>query len=416
MNSVASTADSSQPLDVAADGRSAAAGSERAPADSRSHIGVTVGRTKVFAAVFGAYTLLSVISCLKGAVMAKAAGQPVDWVDLIFQHAPWWYTWAVLTPVVVAVAARFRLDEPHRRWLAAVVHGLFAIVLASGHVLAVGALFSATGHRWLGMTSVADVMRSWYEIYVVPDMLTYVVIVGIYYAFDFAGRWKQSLALTSALATQGARLRQRQLDAHIQALRLQLNPHFLFNSLSAVVTLVQQGENRTAAMMLHRLSDLLRATLRRDDATEIPLRTELELLRLYLDIECVRFADRLSIQMDVDPGLSACLVPPMIVQPLVENAVRHGLGEREGAGAIRIGACREGDHLRIEVDDNGIGLARGATRAPSGGGLGLANVRERLLALYGETAGLSLTERPEGGARASVWMPLHTAIAAAAHA
>ena len=186
----------------------------------------------------------------------------------------------------------------------------------------------------------------------------------------------------------------------MQALRAELNPHFLFNALNAVSGLVRRKENGAAVRMLAALGELLQTTLDHCRPPEIPLREELQLLERYLAIERVRFGDRLVIDVDPPRAAADALVPTFILQPLVENTIRHGISRRRGAGRIDIRVEREGDALVLVVHNTGDGVAPDA-RA----GLGLTNTRARLVELYGGGACLELESAPEGGARVRVRLP-----------
>ena len=190
-------------------------------------------------------------------------------------------------------------------------------------------------------------------------------------------------------------------EARLAALRLQLQPHFLFNALNAVSTLVAENRPAEANRMLARLSDFLRATLERKDAVEVPLTDELDFTRQYLEIEEARFGERLRVEIDVEPGARTALVPPMILQPLVENAVRHAILPRSGGGAIGIVASRENGFLRLGVNDDGPGT----TARDSRPGLGLANTRQRLEELYAGRAELTLGTSALGGLAVSLRLP-----------
>jgi hypothetical protein len=209
-----------------------------------------------------------------------------------------------------------------------------------------------------------------------------------------------------SLALERERLLRAEARAHqarLAALRLQLQPHFLFNALNAVSTLVADDRPAEANRMLARLADFLRATLDRKDAVEVPLGDEIEFTRRYLDIEEVRFGGRLRIHVDLDPDARAALVPPMILQPLVENAVRHAILPRASGGAIGIVAAREDGCLRLGVHDDGPGPEPGDEAARPG--LGLANTRQRLEELYGERAELTLGRSARGGLAVSLRLP-----------
>ena len=170
---------------------------------------------------------------------------------------------------------------------------------------------------------------------------------------------------------------------------MQLQPHFLFNTLNAIMVLVRQQRRQKAEETLGRFSDLLRAVLSDIDAQEVPLARELEYVRLYLSIEEVRFPDRLRVEIAADPEILPAAVPHMGLQPLVENAVRHGIAKNPGAGLIAIRAMRADEQLQISVTDNGPGMPAG--EIAGGKGIGLANTRKRLNQLYGDQAALVLS-------------------------
>jgi LytS/YehU family sensor histidine kinase len=200
-----------------------------------------------------------------------------------------------------------------------------------------------------------------------------------------------------------ARLQAQLAGARLDLLRSQLQPHFLFNALNDIAELMYEDTER-ADLMLTSLSDLLRSSLRDPAAREVALGDEIAFLRRYLDIVKMRWQDRLRVDVDVPPELAHFAVPSLILQPLVENAVRHGIGSRGGPLIVQISATRVGDKLRLTVSDNGTGL-RDATTAP---GIGLRNTRERLQEHFGDDFRLELLEVDGGGVRAIVEIPTHT--------
>ncbi len=207
------------------------------------------------------------------------------------------------------------------------------------------------------------------------------------------------------LLAERERLRRAEALAHearLRALRLQLNPHFLFNTLNAVSTLVAEGRSGEANRMLARLSDFLRATLERTETDEIPLSEEIDFVAQYLEIEEARLGGRLRVDIAIEPEAETALVPPLILQPLVENAVRHGIQPREGGGSVEVTARRRERWLLLGVADDGPGIEAGGE---SGRGVGLTNTRQRLAELYGEGAELLLTSGPGGGLAVSVRLP-----------
>jgi two-component system LytT family sensor kinase len=209
--------------------------------------------------------------------------------------------------------------------------------------------------------------------------------------------------------TLGARLEADLAQAQVQAIKMQVQPHFLFNTLHAINVLIRQ-DPATAERMVTRLGDLLRHTLSRATLTEVPLRNELEVLGLYLEIERVRFHDRLTIQFEVGSDTAGALVPDLLLQPLAENAIKHGLSGSAGDGVLRIRSHRDGDDLVIEVSDTGNGPAK---IAPLRDGVGLSTVRTRLARLYGERQSFAIERRAIGGCTVTVRLPFHEAPALA---
>ena len=204
----------------------------------------------------------------------------------------------------------------------------------------------------------------------------------------------------------GAAELQRQLAAaQLKALQMQLEPHFLFNTLNAITTLVELGRQQQAAQMLGHLNAILKRTLERDTPEKIPLSQELEIVESYLAIEQVRFADRLHVHIKVDPGALHSLVPCFLLQPIVENAIRHGIANCEGDGTVEASARREGDRLRISVRDSGPGKIA----ISPGNGIGLRNTRERLSYFYPQEHSLHAGAAKAGGFEVAIDIPYECA-------
>lgn len=219
-------------------------------------------------------------------------------------------------------------------------------------------------------------------------------VIGIALAVGAIVQWRKAVARAAALE-------QALADARAQAHRLQLQPHFVFNALEGAATLVHQDAVK-ADLMLVALADFLRLTMQTAEAREIPLVTELALLDRYVEVMRHRFGDRLRVTVNADPETLDAHVPQLLLQPLVENAIRHGL--REGGGTIHVRVVRDGGTLRCLVHDDGGGLRPGVRRS----GVGLRATRGRLEALYGEAGHFDLADSPEGGVAATVTLPFHT--------
>jgi two-component system LytT family sensor kinase len=228
----------------------------------------------------------------------------------------------------------------------------------------------------------------------------YFALVGIEHSLFYFAQARER-------ETQAARLAAQLSEAQLSALRMQFNPHFLFNSLNAITVLVRDQNTTAASRMLELLSDVLRQVLRSDASHETRLSAEVEFLERYLAIEQIRFSDRLRPRIEIDPAVSNAGVPRFLLQPLVENALRHGIARRADAGTLQVIARREGSQLVLTVRDDGPGLP--ADLDPQLSGVGLANTRARLAALYGAEATLVVANAEGGGVLATVRLPYHEA-------
>jgi signal transduction histidine kinase len=226
------------------------------------------------------------------------------------------------------------------------------------------------------------------------DGFAYVALIGLAHAGVFYRRYRER-------EQQAALLESRLNQARLRALQTQLQPHFLFNTLNGIATLLRRDPAKAEEMLLS-LSDLLRISLSSSHRQEIPLREEMDFLGRYLAIQRMRFGDRLRVTEEIEPSAMDCLVPALLLQPLVENAIRHGLEPSGKPGELRIAGARDEEWLRMTVEDDGVGLPPGDKNRA---GVGLANVRERLAALYGGAHEFSIAERPEGGVVVNIKLP-----------
>jgi two-component system LytT family sensor kinase len=236
-------------------------------------------------------------------------------------------------------------------------------------------------------------------------IVAYWVVFSIQTAFRNYARFQEREQAALRADLRASQLETQVAQARLGALKAQLQPHFLFNTLNAIVVLVRQQKGQQAEETLARFSDLLRAVLADMELQEVTLARELEYLKLYLSIEQLRFSDRLRVEFDVDAELLDAAVPHMALQPIVENAIRHGVGQRASLGVIRISARRAGEALQVTVRDDGPGFA--AASGTPGHGLGLANTRARLRQLYGEESGLRTGVPAGGGAEVTMILPWH---------
>jgi LytS/YehU family sensor histidine kinase len=226
-------------------------------------------------------------------------------------------------------------------------------------------------------------------------VIVYLCIAGIAHAIRY-------FAEATDREIQLARVSEQLAGTRLAALQAQLNPHFLFNSLNTIAVLVRDGETDKATSVIEQLSDVLRSTLGRTQASEVTLDDELALVRQYLAVEQARFSDRLRPSLDIDPAVLPAAVPRFALQHLVENALRHGISKRTDAGRVIVTARRDGDMLELSVEDDGPGAAAGAAEMT---GHGLDNTRERLRTLYGGRASLAVTAAGPRGTVARLRIP-----------
>ena len=307
---------------------------------------------------------------------------------LFVLNAAYWYVPALLTPTIFRLAYRFRVDGPH--WLRALgAHGLLAVSFSMFHcacMIGVRLMLWESGGKNPYVDWTSFVQRRFLE-NLDWTLMVYSTIVGLSYALAYY-RESQARAVTEA------QLETRLVEARLRTLEAELHPHFLFNTLHAISSLVHTNPD-SADRMISRLSDLLRITFDRSGSARVSLQEELEFLQKYLEIEQTRFQDRLSVQFDVDPDTLDAEVPRLILQPLVENAIKHGVSPQAGAGIVQIVSRRKADALWLEVSDNGVGLSAGA-RARLRSGVGLSNTRDRLQFMYGAAHKIEFSDDRKG--------------------
>jgi len=244
------------------------------------------------------------------------------------------------------------------------------------------------------------IMKYRYPMEFSNDLIGFTVIVGLYSFF-------QRLRIAQAQQLAAAELQTELVQAQLENLRLQLQPHFLFNTLNTISSVMYE-DVRAADAMITQLSDLLRLTLQASRTHEIPLAEELEITRLYLDLMQKRFENKLRVTYTIDPSLNTSLVPQLILQPLLENSLRHGMKPGSSAMDLSIAAHRENGSLILMVSDTGSGLGEIDSTGVFGRGLGLSNIRDRLAHLYGNRQQFSISNRASGGAEVTLRFPLHT--------
>lgn len=328
--------------------------------------------------VFGVCLIVSALASIAYYVNMREE-MPVTWADAILVQGVHWMLWAAFYPVLFLLMRRFPLDL-ERRWrsLSAYIAATPFIIFTHASIYLAFAvhMMPAHFHKMAPVTSLSSLLWALCTLDFAYRVMGYSFLLAFSYALDYHQRYKDKELATSRLEAQLA-------HAQLDALKMQLQPHFLFNTLNAISALLHQ-DPEAADRMIARLGDFLRLTLDNDGGHEVPLAQEMTFLNCYLAIEQVRFRDRLTVCVAVAPEAEPALVPNLILQPLVENAIRHGIGCLVGPGRIDIDAERDGGTLRLRVKDNGPGwvpeAANGGRRV---GGVGIANTRRRLTQLYG---------------------------------
>jgi two-component system, LytTR family, sensor kinase len=312
-------------------------------------------------------------------------GRPISWGEAISAPLEDWYVYGVLSLPVIWLARRYP-PERGSRWLSAGIHLGAALVFSLLYVV-LRALVGEVDSWIVGESATFAEIFSPLLVRTFPfNLLIYGVIVAASHALDYYRKYHER-------TVQTLELEKHLTEARLQALLHQLKPHFLFNTLNGIASLMHT-DVEAADRMLVRLSELLRITMSHTGAQQTTLREEVAFLERYLEIERIRFRNRLEVVIAIDEGAIDAQVPSLILQPIVENAVRHGIEPQSRTGRIELRGTREAGNVVLTVSDNGSGIPAGG---PTREGIGLANTRARLAELYGAQQHFELVNRPEGG-------------------
>jgi two-component system LytT family sensor kinase len=346
------------------------------------------------------WSLIALFFCGQVYFILHLMDRPEQWKGPFFQQISYCVLWALATPLVIRLARRFPVERSTwRRNLP--IHIIACCVLS----FLLMSLYSITLFLWINWGikpySVLNTLRS--AIFDFSQAIgIYCLIVLIIHALNYYRQYQAEVLSRSQLQSQLS-------QAQLQALKMQLHPHFLFNTLHSISALLNE-DTEAARSMIARLGDFLRLTLENSGTQEVSLQKEMDFLKCYLEIERIRFQDRLTTLLDVEPQALDVQVPNLILQPIVENAIRHGIAPRSTPGQIEIQAKHFNGMLRIRVRDNGPGLSvNPIIKRTNGKGLGLANTRARLEQLYGASHHFELVNAPDGGLIVTLDIPVDSA-------
>jgi signal transduction histidine kinase len=352
------------------------------------------------AAIWGIWTFIGAVFTLQGYFTSYRSERPMLFTDSLYIQMTWAYLWALATPLVLWAAARLPIERSN--WIrSTLLHIPISIVLsvvatALGRVL----IWLNFGYR-MGKPLTFESITTFVVSNFSEGIGIYMLIALSSYAYSYYTRFREGQLRTLQLEAQLS-------QAQLQALKMQLHPHFLFNTLHSISALLNK-DVAAARKMITQLGDFLRLTLENSGAQEVTLKQEMEFLTCYLEIERIRFQNRLVTRMDLGEQTLHAKVPNLILQPIVENAIRHGIAPRSSPGLIEIEAKQLNGTLRIQVRDNGPGLPEHRTSQNQfKKGLGLANTETRLKRLYGADHLFDLSNDPAGGLIVTLEIPFHT--------
>ena len=317
-----------------------------------------------------------------------------------------WYVWILSAPTTLILIRRYPVTR-ERRWssLTALLVGsvaIFALITNLRYGLRILPNLWRTGEASVPV----DWTNYWHtqSILLPLDFLTYLGFFAGSLAVDYYFKYRQRMEEVMRLQIQASQLQSELTRSQLSALRGQLHPHFLFNAFNSIASLVRQGKNEPAVNMITQLSTMLRMSMQNIEHQEVTLDQELDFVSSYLNVEKVRFSDKLRTELDIDPATRRCIVPNLLLQPLVENAIKHGISRRITQGTVRLTAERKVDRIIIQVIDDGP--EEEANQLPhEKSGIGLTNTHSRLRHIYRNNYRLDITARPEGGTIVRIDLP-----------
>jgi two-component system LytT family sensor kinase len=346
--------------------------------------------------LFGTWTLLALFMSSQLYTRFHAGNIAADWSHILIVEFTYSYLFFLLSPLMLVLADKLPFNK--RKWL---------MSLFSHIVLSTVITFIILGIRryllWLSFekTNISfDLNNFLYSIYLYLDygIMSYLLVAFFSYTYKYYNQFKERELKT-------AKLEKDLIQAQLQALKMQLQPHFLFNTLNSISALIRKNENEKATGMIAGLGNFLRLTLENQDYQEVELKKEIELLKLYLDIQQIRFSDKIEIYFDIDPSLLSVKVPYLILQPIVENAINHGLLKKADTGHLKIISKKNNNKLQIIITDDGAGMEDNI-EYPEQKGIGLLNTESRLEKLYGKSYSFQIKNNDGNGVTVFIEIPL----------
>lgn len=353
-----------------------------------------------YAAAFAGFVLLGFLLSVELYLNNRAGMKmgSVDFLDVAIPQFGRAIMWALLTPLILRMREKMPLN--YGGWaVGPAFHLVMSFVVMAvyylGRMLAYRLLFSESSTEapfWESAT------QNFYGRNLI-DMAYYWAVLAFGHSLDIYHRYKNE-------ELKAAQLESRLVETELKALREQLRPHFLFNTLNTIAVLVRENKNDEAVNLIARLSSLLRMSLDNTGVPEVTVRQEMDFLARYIDIQKARFSDRLNVGISIEPAAMEARIPNLLLQPLVENAIVHGIASKTGPGRVDVFGRVENGRLHLEVRDDGPGLGDGQKRAKEG--VGLTNTRERIAKIYGSQGQLSLRSEPGRGVTVQIVLPCRT--------
>jgi sensor histidine kinase YesM len=342
------------------------------------------------------WTLVGLAFASQFYLSSSLLGRSISWSQAISYSLGDWYVWAFLSIPIAWMARRFP-PEAGVSWRTAGIHLFSALAFSFAYILVRACVGQV--HSWViqEYVSFGEIFQPLLVRTFPFNLLIYGVIISVSHALDYYRKYHER-------TVQALELEKHLTEARLQSLLRQLKPHFLFNALNGVASLMY-SDVAAAERMLIRLADLLRLTMTQSGEALTPLRDEVAFLGHYLEIEQIRFRDRISVEFKFDDNTLDAKIPSMLLQPLAENSIRHGIEPRSRKGSLVLGAAREGGDLILSVVDDGRGLPEGGPRRE---GIGISNTRARHAELYADPHRFEIVNQPSGGVRVTIRIPFST--------